>query len=302
MTRTELTGQQSSEWPGGEALERAARYVTGVRSAPSPAARIRALASREGVRALTDVLRTVPVVPAPFSQAPAGEELRAWFNPARVLPVDRAPVAVLPLPATYADYLRGRPRQALRTNLTRAAAAGLTCAAAESPEELWRSARFIADRRGQRLDDVVLRRPRPGLVRRFAVAYDPAGDPVGLTETVVDGAWAGLAVLVSTPAHAEAQLIRYVLHAHNASTLIADGVSMLVVGGSMLLSTTGTRYSQRRTGFVPAWVRPTPSPVAAPRRGKARESVSLTLADLAAAIPAQRTAPVDETLVSSGVS
>ncbi|MGZ4545963.1 MAG: hypothetical protein ACXVXT_11255 [Blastococcus sp.] len=294
MTRAQLTGQQTSEWPSGDALELAARYVTNVRQAPSPGARIRAFASREGARALTDVLRSVPVVSAPFSQAPAGEELRAWFKPTRALPVDRAPVAVLPLPATYADYLRGRPKQALRTNLTRAAGAGLTCVDGESPEEVWRSARFIADRRGQRLDDVVLRRPRAGLVRRFAVAYDAAGDPVGLTETIVDGTWAGLAVLVSSPSHTDAQLIRYVLHAHNAATLIGDGVSMLVVGGSMLLTTTGTRYFQRRTGFVPAWVRPTPSPAAVYHRRKAPDTTGLTLADLAAAIPAPRAVLADQ--------
>ncbi|MCU1605215.1 MAG: hypothetical protein JWP46_1680 [Modestobacter sp.] len=285
MARSQLTGQQTSEWPVGDALEIAARYVGQVRGARTAAARLQAVASGAGLRALAEVMQSVPVVRASFSQTPAGDELRNWFHPTRRLPLDRAPVAVLPLPATHADYLRGRSKQALRTNLTRAAAAGLACAGADSPEEVWRSAHFIAARRGQRLEDVVLRRPRPGLVRRFSVAYDTAGDPVGLTETIVDDEWAGLAVLISSPGHADAQLVRYLLHAQTVGALIADGVSTLVVGGSMLLTSPGTRYFQRRTGFTPAWLRLTPRITDGTRRRTAPAPIPLTLADLVAAVP-----------------
>lgn len=139
---------EGSSWPDGDALEVAARYVAQVRTSPTTTTRLRAAASTKGPRALAEVLRSVPVVEAPFSRSAAGDELRNWFNPARVLPLDRAPVAVLPLPATQAAYLRGRSKQALRTNLTRAAEAGLACTVAESAEEVWRSAQIIADRRG----------------------------------------------------------------------------------------------------------------------------------------------------------
>ena len=286
MARAQLTGQHTSEWPGGDALEIAARYVADVRSTPTTAGRLRAAANRQGPRAVAQVLRSVPLVRAPFSQTAAGDELRNWFHPTRLLPLDRAPIAVLPLPASPAEYMRGRSKQALRTNLTRAADAGLVCDVATSPEEVWRSGQVIAARRGQRLEDIVLRRPRPGLVRRFTIAYDVAGDPVGLSETIVDREWAGLAVLLSSPGHADAQLIRYLLHAHTVGGLIADGVSALVVGGSMLLTSPGTRYFQRRTGFVPAWLRPTPRVTAGTRRRKAGAPVSLTLADLVEAVPA----------------
>lgn len=279
---------QASEWPPGDALEVAARYVAQLRSAPTAAARLRAAADRQGPRAVARVLRSVPVVKARLSRTAAGDELRNWFHPTRLLPLDRAPVAMLPMPASYPDYVRGRSKQALRTNLTRAAEAGLSCTVGDSPTEVWRSARFIATRRGQRLEDIVLRRPRPGLVRRFSVAYDRAGDPVGLSETIVDGEWAGLAVLLSSPGHADAQLVRYLLHAHTVEELITDGVSNLVVGGSMLLTSPGTRYFQRRTGFLPVWLRPTPRVTPGTRRRRTQVPVPLTLADLAPVLPRPR--------------
>lgn len=284
MARAQLNRQRTSEWPGGDALEIAARYVAQIRTAPSPAARLRAAATSEGPRALAQVLRSVPVVEAPFSQTAGGDELRNWFHPTRLLPLDRAPVAVLPLPGSCQEYLRGRSRQALRTNLTRATEAGLVCAGATSAEEVWSSAQLIAARRGQRVQDIVLRRPRPGLLRRFSIAYDLAGDPVGLSETIVDGEWAGLAVLLSSPGHTEAQLVRYLLHAYTVGDLIAAGVSTLVVGGSMLLTSEGTRYFQRRTGFVPVWLRPTPRVTAGTRRGRTHPPAPLTLADLVPAV------------------
>jgi hypothetical protein len=289
MARAQLTSPPTSQWPCDDALEVAARYVARVRSAPTAAARVRTAACGHGPRALIQVIRSLPVVRAPFSQTAAGDELRNWFRPTRPVPLDRAPVAVLPLPTSHAEYLRGRSKQALRTNLTRAMQAGLTCAIAESPEVAWRSARFIATQRGQRLEDVVLRRPRAGLLRRFLVAYDGAGDPVGLSETIVDGEWAGLAVLLSSPAHEDAQRIRYLLQSHTVDGLIGDGVRTLVVGGSMLLTSPGTRYFQRRTGYLPAWLRPTPRVTAGTRRRSTPATGPLTLADLAAAFaPAER--------------
>jgi hypothetical protein len=291
MARPQLNRQQTSERPWEDDLEVAARYVAQVRTAPTAALRLRAAAAGEGPRAVARVLRAVPVVEAPFSRTAAGDELRNWFHPTRVLPLDRAPVAVLPLPATYAEYLRGRPKQALRTNLTRATEAGLTCAAAESPEEVWRSAQAIAARRGQRVEDIVLRRPAPGLVRRFSFAYDAAGDPVGLSETIIDGEWAGLAALVSSSGHPDAKLGRYLLHAHTINGLVAEGVSTLVVGGSMLLTSPGTRYFQRRTGFVPVWLRPTPRATAGTRRRRSQAPATLTLADLIPAVPAPTCRP-----------
>lgn len=266
------------------ALDAVAGWVAELRSAGTTTARLRVLARRDRLAALRTLHRELPRVAAPFSDAPAGAELRNWFGPGRSLPLDRAPVALLRLPATEAEYLRGRPKQALRTNLTRAREAGLRCAPAESAEQVWECVRSIAARRGQTPEHVVLRRPREGLVRHFAIAWDAADEPVALTETIVDGRWAGLAALVSAHGHQDALLARYLLHAHTVRTLVEQQVEALVVGGSMLLTEPGVRYFQRRTGFVPVWLQPAATTVPVARRVPLRDAPVLALEDLLAAV------------------
>jgi hypothetical protein len=246
----------SSDWPCEQVLERAVGYVAAVRGATGGAARLRAAASRPGLRAVLSLLTELPVVEAPLSATPTGEELRSWFRPDRRLPFDRVPVALLRLPATQAEYLRGRPRQALRTNVTRARQAGFSCAVVPPGPELQRSVEQVARLRGQDPATVVRTAGRDHLTRQFVVVHDAAGDPVALSETVVDGDWAGLGALVIALGHADNQVMRYLLHAETVAGLIGQGVGALTVAGSMLLTSPGTRYFQRRTGFQPVWLRP----------------------------------------------
>jgi hypothetical protein len=250
----------SSEWTCAAELERAARYVAGVRRAPTRAAKLREMTSYEGARALAALLRRLPVVPAPFTDDACGQELRSWFRPHRRLPLDRAPVAVLALPPSAAEYLRGRPRQALRTNMKRASDAGIVCTLAHDPRELRRTITHLATSRGQSATQMISPEARAGLRRDFHVAYDAAGDPVALSETIVDHTWAGVGALVSAADHPDAPNTRYLLHVHLVGQLIDRGVHTLTVGGSMLLTSEGTRYFQRRTGFTPVWLRVLPHP------------------------------------------
>ena len=257
--------RRTSDWACDDALETAARYVGAVRGTPDPRGRLRALADRAGIAAVVTVVRSVPVVEAPFSDRPTGVELRGWFRMGKGLFLGRAPVAVLRLPDTRAEYLRGRPKQALRTNITRATALGISCAVVTCPAEIGRVVAHVADRRGQDPAAMVRETVGPALARRVSVAYDADGRPVAISETVVDGDWAGLATLVTVPTEGDGQVLRYLLHAHTVGDLIDSGVRMLTVSGSMLLSSAGTRYFQRRTGYEPVWLRPVtgPAPVAA---------------------------------------
>ena len=262
--------RSSSDWACDPAIETAAGYLAAVRHAPDRASAWRAAASRTGPAALLELLRSVPRETATFSATPAGEELRGWFGAGRRLPVDRVPVGLLRLPASRAEYLRGRPRQALRTNLNRAAADGVTSTTDLSLAEVERSAEHIGQRRGGPLALLTGARALPGVVPLFAVSHDAAGDPVAVCEVVVDGSWAGLRTLQTVP---DGQTLRYPLHTHVVTELIAREVTMLTVRGSMLLTSAGTRYFQRRTGYEPVWLRPdpvatpaAPLPVAAPGR------------------------------------
>jgi hypothetical protein len=64
-----------------------------------------------------------------LSGSSAGQALRAYFDQRSfgVFPKNRLCRGVLLLPRCHSEYLRGRSRQALRTNLRRAATAGITC-------------------------------------------------------------------------------------------------------------------------------------------------------------------------------
>lgn len=263
MARARET-RRTSDFVCDEELETAARYVGRVRAASGLHGRAAALRDRPGLRALVTLLRSVPVVEAPFGDGPAGQELRGWFRSGRGLFLARVPVAVLQLPPTREEYLRGRPRQAMRTNITRATAMGVRCAVATAPEELDRAVASVAARRHQDPAAMMRAHAHPAATRRVSVAYDADGEPVALSETVLDGAWAGLATLVTVPTEGDGQVLRYLLHAHTVGDLIDQGVRSVTVSGSMLLTPAGTRYFQRRTGYQPAWLRPVPARAAAP--------------------------------------
>lgn len=297
MPRPVSPQQLVADRASSAAIEVAASWVAGVGRGRS--VQVRRLADPAALRAVVAVARTTPVVEAAFSSSPEGHELRAWFGPGRALPLDRAPVALLPLPATEKEYLRGRAKQALRTNVTRALEAGVRVSAPGSAAELFDSIVELAERRGQPVGQMVPRRSREGLVRHFAVARDDAGEPIALTETIIDGPWAGLAVLVSNGDHAQASPARYLLHLHTVRQLIAQDVRQLVVGGSMLLSAPGVRYFQQRTGFVPVRLKPTRLAGVRERDLRLREPAVLTLEDLLpAVIPRPRAGERDRRLVS----
>jgi len=139
----------------------------------------------------------------------------------------------------------------VRTNLTRAAGAGLKALVVDSQGELEQAAEHIAGQRGTTASALVPAHLCGNRRRQFHVAYDDQGVPIGMSQTLVDGTWAGLASLVTSHGHPHAQTARYLLHSQVVEGLIDREVSRLVVGGSILLATSGTRYFQRRTGYRP---------------------------------------------------
>jgi hypothetical protein len=262
--------RRTSDWTCDEELETAARYISAVRASARSTSVLRAGLYRPGIAALVTVLRSLPVVDAPFSDGPGGRELRNWFAYGRGLFLGRAPVALLRLPDTREEYLRGRPRQALRTNVSRATAMGIRCTPVTDPAELAEVVAHVAGRRGQDPATMIRQDLDPAVSRRFTVARDAAGEPVALSETWLDGEWAGLAVLVTVPGEGDSQVLRYLLHVETVADLIGCGVRTVTVSGSMFLTSAGTRYFQRRTGFVPVWLRPVPGPA-----GRARPTVEV---------------------------
>ncbi|MGZ6879653.1 MAG: hypothetical protein ACXVGB_07110 [Mycobacteriaceae bacterium] len=239
------------------AIEHARTYAMALAQAGRAKDKLRAAASVTGARSLLATLRAFPVMHAHFSDSPAGRELHSWFADSPwVLPVNRLGVAVLALPEDYADYVRGRHRQALRTNVRRSALAGVTCAEVTEPTERARCIVHIVNAGGDDPNRLLTNPTRHGLRRHFAVAYDATGDPVALSETILDVAWAGLGVFLTAMTGQHSRDARYHLHEHLIRHLISSGVEHLAVGGSVLLTPAGTRYFQERTGFTPVRLQP----------------------------------------------
>ena len=252
--------RRTSDWPHDADVETAAAWATAVHRARGPRARLAAAAgsaaARAGLAATTRVWRSLPVVDLPMGPGPHGDEVAGAFGgAARFAPQDRGPVAVLRLPPTVGEYLAGRPRQALRTNISRARAAGIAHRTLTDPDERRAAVRAVAGLRHQDPGAMVRDRTGSDAPSRMLVTTTSDGDPVGLAEVVVDGPSAALATLVTAPDSPAGPALRYLLHLAVVEDLVGQGVELLVVSGSMLLTPAGTRYFQRRTGFVPARVR-----------------------------------------------
>ncbi|SDO98960.1 hypothetical protein SAMN05660199_02941 [Klenkia soli] len=252
--------RRTSDWPADAAVEAAAAWASAVHRAPGPWAAVRTAVgsaqARAGLRATLTVLRGLPSSTIPVGPGPAGTEIARWFGgSARISPWARAPVAVLDLPATTAEYLSGRPRQAMRTNITRARAAGLTCTPVLDEAGRRAVVGDVARMRAQDPAAMVLEQGIEEVRSHMLVARTEQGEAVGLAEVVVDGPVAGLATLVTAPGNPAGAALRYLLHLAVVEHVLERQVRVLVVSGSMLLTPAGTRYFQRRTGFVPARVR-----------------------------------------------
>lgn len=170
-----------------------------------------------------------------LSDSLAGRALRAYFNQRflGVFPQNRLCRGVLLLPAKHSDYLRGRRRQALRTNLRRAATAGIRCEAIrQSSCALDAVVEVLAGRRALLTDaDLAnLRGAWPELFARpdttLLVARDEAGRPLAVTAAVIDDAVCLIQVAVASSHEA-----RWALHDDLVRILIARGVRYLLAEG-----------------------------------------------------------------------
>jgi hypothetical protein len=185
--------------------------------------------------ALAALLLRTPRAYVVLSGSSAGQALEAYFNKRSLglMPITRFCHGVLLLPRDHADYLRGRRRQALRTNLRRAAAAGIRCEIVSDPEvafddisEVWRrqwmslpEAEFKT-----RLNDL-----RESVARAevtIAVARDAGGRPLAMAAAFIDDTVCLIKHAVATSHEA-----RWALHDHVVRLLIARRVRYLLADG-----------------------------------------------------------------------
>lgn len=164
-----------------------------------------------------------------LSESVAGQCLRAYLSRRSlgVIPRNRLCRGVLLLPRDHSDYVRGHRRQALRTNLRRAAAAGITC--------------DVMKDRSRALDELLERFRRRGASQRdldgltamvalpemtLMVAQDKSGCPLAHAGVVIDDT-----VCLIWRAMASSHEARWALHDYLVRTLIARGVRYLLCEG-----------------------------------------------------------------------
>ena len=202
-----------------------------------------------------DALRTAwfvarrPTVTVLVSSSPAGRMLKRSARARRNgLPVGRVARAVQILPASEAAYLRGRSRQALRTNIRRARELGVSCREVTRDEAIAAVSRIAAQREQATGDRFETDAWWGTQGRRYFVARDVDDTPVVLAVVVVDVEAAFLECFVSSRSGEAAQRGRYLLHSQLAVALGQNGVRHLLVDSGLRLSP-GLQYFQHLLGF-----------------------------------------------------
>lgn len=193
-----------------------------------------------------------------LSQSPAGDGLRVYFNErfGGVFPQNRLCRAVLLLPLCHADYLRGRHRQALRTNLRRADAAGIGCKWIADAARAGDAAREIfGSRQLEPMTDPEIDRIIRAWLKLFArpditvgVARDKRGTPLAIIAAAIDERTCLIHAAVANNHHA-----RWALHDYLVRFLIARGVRYLLCEGGGPLGALGfppeIHHYQRLLGY-----------------------------------------------------
>jgi hypothetical protein len=174
-------------------------------------------------------LCVVPRVTLSPSESPAGECIRRHLRMRRWgMPRFRLAQGVLHLPGDYATYLRGRQRQAVRTNLSRARENGVRCVRIAVP-------RWTPPEHGHAAG---------APVERWQ-AINRAGLVVGDAWVTVDDECALLHSLISSE-----QNVRWVLHSAIVEHLCASGCRHLLTNShDAFLMPPGQQYFQRLLGY-----------------------------------------------------
>jgi len=209
------------------------------------------------VRALL-ALRKLPVVEPRMS----AEELKRWR--AARWPEGGEPLfgghwaqAVIGTSPKERQYLNGRHRQAVRTNMRRAQEQGIVARRLDEYGEFAAAAASVyAGREGG--EEVLANMRAPSPQERFAwyCASGPAeGTPVVIAAVALFGDAGVLAVMVGDLRNPHAGHARYLLHNFIRSDLAAHSTRQLIVG-SVLREPSGNLYFQRLLGYRICNVRP----------------------------------------------
>lgn len=225
-----------------------------------------------------------------LSDSLVGQALRTFFE-ARALgvfPQNQLCRGVLVLPSDHADYARGRRRQALRTNLRRAASAGVTCEVVSDRSRLTDEVFEVMGAAGATPAEGEPERWRASLAlpeMTLFAARGKDGRPLAIAGVFIDEAVAVVRFAIASDHEA-----RWALHDHLVRLLIARRVAYLMAEGGGpfgALGFTGSlQHYQHLLGYELRHLRPH-----APRRVRAAEQTALP-SEVSAATASRQPVPV----------
>ena len=209
-----------------------------------------AFAKRRDLRVGLRLVKKLPVIDVVVPDDSHGHLIRKRLGgtlPGMKLRMARA---ALELPPDRETYLRGRPKQALRTNLRHAETQGIVCKTLLRIEDQEAAIqRFYETSHFTDRDRVYLGESlhvNPGQ-QDFYCAEDADGRIIAIAAVVVTGRSALLLFHHSLESE-HAAIARYALTMHIVSALIERRVNILLVGSALTLPP-GLRYFQQRLGF-----------------------------------------------------
>jgi len=223
------------------------RDLIGEGQSPSRMQRVRRLVGKEPLLTLArgvSAVGSLPRLTLSLTSTSPGEAIRDRLRPRLV---DRNYLVAMSVLTLTPEMWRGRSRQALRTNCTRARNAGVEVARVDDAGRALEHITSLFDER-HASDGGVWYRDRVALAEgEFWFAVGPDGSALALSEVIVDSDTAMLRSLISSDAplasDALCLLVRDV-----ADDLVGRSVSPLIVGRTLSLPK-GLQYFQRLLGF-----------------------------------------------------
>jgi hypothetical protein len=156
--------------------------------------------------------------------------------------------AILNLDLDDSDYLSGRRRQALRTNLRHARSKGIRAVRLQSFEDWYPVRREMLSQRGMGYNLVKTSAPGSSQDMGYFAALDVRGRVVAeLAVAIFEKAAVLFSSLSRREHHASAES-RYLLHTFMRSELRSQGVRN-IIAGSVLRVSPGSRYFQHLVGY-----------------------------------------------------
>ena len=193
-------------------------------------------------------LRSIPKMELPLSDKGAGEAIKEFLDQPALFWRRKDAACLLRLPNSPDEYLRGKSRQALRTNLRKADLKSFSVKIEPASECDALILKAISDGVKIKYLDLLLNNKTPAEAKNF-VARNGLGETIGFARVMMDKQVAWIMTLVSIEDD-DYSIVRWKLTYHVIADCIMNGIR-IVLCDSLFQLNFGSHYFQERLGFSP---------------------------------------------------